>query len=135
MKILSTILLVVMVCSGCGGYMAQDIRLYNREQLGNLELGMPRAMVFDTMGDETFSTDVAINNPYRIEMFQAEDGTPVEVLFYYTDVKDDDNAISDEELTPIVLIDGEVVGWGWFCLRQHLPEGSLETRNVIEISR
>jgi len=115
--------------------MAQDIRLYNREQLGNLELGMPRAMVFDTMGDETFSTDVAINNPYRIEMFQAEDGTPVEVLFYYTDVKDDDNAISDEELTPIVLIDGEVVGWGWFCLRQHLPEGSLETRNVIEISR
>lgn len=135
MKTLSAILLVIVMCSGCSRYMAQDIRLYNREQLMNMELGMDRNMVLETMGSETFSTDVAINNPYRIEMFQPEEGVTIEVLYYYTDVKGDDNAITDEELTPIVLVNGEVIGWGWVCLRQEIPIELLPAQEVITISR
>jgi len=135
MKTLSAILLLIVMCSGCSQYMAQEIRLYNREQLANLELGMNREMVLETMGTETFSTDVAINNPYRVEVFQPEEGVTVEVLFYYTDVKGDDNAISDEELTPVVLVNGEVIGWGWVCLRQQIPKELLPAQEVISISR
>ena len=135
MRVLCAIFLVILICSGCSGYKAQDIRMYNREQLVNLELGMDREMVMETMGNETFSTDVAINNPYRVEVFQPEEGVTVEVLFYYTDVKGDDNAISDEELLPIVLVNGEVIGWGWVCLRQQIPKDLLPAQEVISISR
>jgi hypothetical protein len=135
MRVFSAIFLVILICSGCSAYKAQDIRMYNREQLVNLELGMNREMVMETMGNETFSTDVAINNPYRIEVFQPEEGVTVEVLYYYTDVKDDDNAISDEELLPIVLVNGEVIGWGGVCLRQQIPQDLLPAEEVITISR
>jgi len=135
MRVFGAIFLVILICSGCSAYKAQDIRMYNREQLVNLELGMNREMVMETMGDETFSTDVAINNPYRIEVFQPEEGVTVEVLYYYTDVKDDDNAISDEELLPIVLVNGEVIGWGWVCLRQQIPQDLLPAEEVITTSR
>ena len=135
MRVFSAIFLVILICSGCSAYKAQDIRMYNREQLVNLELGMNREMVMETMGNESFDTDVAINNPYRIEVFQPEEGVTVEVLYYYTDVKDDDNAISDEELMPIVLVNGDVVGWGWVCLRQQIPAELLQAEEVISISR
>ena len=135
MRMLFIFAILMTICSSCSPYMAQEIRLYNREQLGYLEIGMPREIVLETMGTETFATDVAINNPYRIEMFKSNDGTMVEVLFYYTDVKDDDNAISDSEMTPLVLIDDELVGWGWFCLRQYLPAESLPKPEAIAIIR
>jgi len=63
-----------------------------------------------------------INNPYRSETLKGKDGKNYAVLFYYTDVKNKDNAITDDELTPIVLLDGKLVGWGWSFLNDNVSK-------------
>ena len=40
-------------------------------------------------------------------------------MFYQTETRKADGAIADNELTPIVLEDGRLVGWGWIFLRQN----------------
>ncbi len=70
----------------------------------------------------------SVTNPYRIENTRAPDGMRVELIYYYTDKKSDDNAITDDELTPIVLEDGEVVGWGWSFLEQNIERYKIELR-------
>jgi len=63
-----------------------------------------------------------INNPYRTETLKGIDGQIYEVLFYYTDIKKADEAITDDELTPILIKDGKLVGWGWSFLNQNVTK-------------
>ena len=53
-----------------------------------------------------------LQNPHRNELYEAA-GSDWEVLFYYTRVVDDDGQVTDDELTPVVLRDGTLVGIGW----------------------
>lgn len=53
-----------------------------------------------------------ITNPYRTEMYKINDDI-FEVFLYYTDLKKNDGAITDDELTPIIIKNGKVDGWGW----------------------
>ena len=69
-----------------------------------------------------------INNPYRVEAFKGKDGHIHEVLYYYTDLKKDDGVITNDELTPIVLKDGEVVGWGWGFLSDNVTRYQIDIR-------
>ena len=65
------------------------------------------------MGTETVSAEGSvITNPYRTELYRSGTHT-FELVLYYTDIKKADGAITDDELTPIVLVDGIVDGWGW----------------------
>ena len=110
---------------------------------------MERERVLEVMGIESFTThpvrypySVAfppyciqyplfmgtMTNPYRSETPRAQDGTSVEILYYYTDQKADDGAITDDELTPIVLENGKVVGWGWSFLHQNVERYELKIR-------
>ena len=79
---------------------------------------MTNEEVLQVMGTATVQTwsgiyrDVKVTNPWRVEAYKA-DGKTFNVLFYYTDRKAADGAITDDELTPIVLVDGKVQGWGW----------------------
>jgi len=125
-------LFVMVIVVGCSST-AQEIRFNNRENLSLLELGMSKRGVLDIMGTEAFLTDVAINNPYRTESFTAENGTLVEILFYYTDVKQDDNATTDDELMPIVLEDDALIGWGWTCLNRHYPSQEVTEIGVLRL--
>lgn len=96
-------------------------RAGNRSKLVQLQRGMGRSDVLDLMGTEPVQVRDAwavvqtINNPYRTEMYVAV-GHNIEVLYYYTDLKAADNAITDDELTPLVLRDGQLDGWGWSYL-------------------
>jgi len=67
-----------------------------------------------------------INNPYRVEAFKGKDGHIHEVLYYYTDLKKDDGVITNDELTPIVLKDGKVVGWGWGFLNENVTKYQVQ---------
>jgi len=93
--------------------------------LNDLELGFTKGKVLEVMGESTDTLKsnqlrdsgtpnerVIINNPYRSSAF-TKSGTQIEILLYYTDLKSNDGAITDDELTPIILIDGKVAGWGW----------------------
>ncbi|MEJ2483911.1 MAG: DUF3192 domain-containing protein, partial [Gemmatimonadota bacterium] len=57
-------------------------------------------------------TRPVLQNPHRSEVYEAG-GFDWEVLFYYTRVSADDGRVTDDELTPVVLRDGTLVGVGW----------------------
>ena len=103
--------------SGCAT--AEQARASNRSKLAQLSLGFSKPQALAIMGTESVQTysgipgsplwqtkDGLITNPYRTETFVASDGSPMEVLYYYTDVKSSDGAITDDELTPLVFRGG-----------------------------
>ncbi len=67
------------------------------------------------MGTKTIRADdtgTVITNPYRNEMYRSS-GHVFELLLYYTDIQKADGAITDDELTPLIVKDGKLDGWGW----------------------
>lgn len=87
----------------------------NRQRLQRVEVGMSKADLVDVMGeDAVWAGDETgwIDNPFRTESFPDETGRRVEVMFYYTHRVERDGVVSDDELTPVVLRDGKVEGWG-----------------------
>ena len=115
---------------GCAdlGNLSQ-FRALNRQNLSYLQVGMTKDTVMEQMGNG-FATDTYTNlqsvtatNPYKSEMHTV-DGRAYEALYYYTDtVKkkrinvhlpglEKANPILDEELTPVVLQNNRVIGWG-----------------------
>lgn len=79
----------------------------------HLSPGMSKGDVLNTMGTETITTTAdTITNPYRTELYRAG-GHVFELLLYYTDIKARDGAITDDELTPLIIKDGKLDGWGW----------------------
>jgi hypothetical protein len=115
-----------------------DIRGMNRENLNRLSLGMSKEKVLEVMGVESFKTkepfgsgrqSETISNPYRTEILTSKDGqTAFEVLFYYTDDKQRDDAITDDELTPLVIQNGKLVGWGWSFMDQTVAKYEIRVR-------
>ncbi len=106
-----------------------ELRVHNRESLGKVSPGMTAAEVTEIMGPWYAErlVDLAperITNPYRVERFRNTGGEQVEVLYYYTEIKRRDAAISDDELTPVIFVEGQMVAVGW---------RALESVPVIEI--
>jgi len=131
-------LVLMIILAGCAplGYVTlDDVRSNNRENLSHLVIGMEKSKVLQVMGTETITTTKVtypnwpipdktiqkINNPYKVEVLKAKDGQIYEVLLYYTDVKKMDGAITDDELTPLIIKDGKLQGWGWVFLNEVLP--------------
>lgn len=114
-------LVIFLIIVGCGPHMYelhQSFRAENRANLNRLELGMTKDDVFKVMGNyikevkDLYNNRDVFTNPYRTSVFEVK-SEKIEILYYHTDVKDLDGAVSDDELTPLVLIDGKLTGWGW----------------------
>lgn len=126
----SAVLLAALSLSAC--ITADAVKTQNRERLLSLSLGMNKPQALAAMGTESIQVfdrvsglpAGKINNPYRTEAYQAG-GHQWEILLYYTDLKADDGAITDDELTPLVLKDGVLDGWGWSYWR-----GVVETYEI-----
>jgi hypothetical protein len=58
-------------------------------------------------------------DPWRTESFSLVDGTPVLILFYVTQPPRKYYQAEDAALTPIVLENDSVVGWGWSFVQQN----------------
>lgn len=111
--------IALLVLALCGCATTQDaLRIKNRENLLRLSIGINKFQVLQTMGTETVGT---VNNPYRVETPIDKDGQLLEVLFYHTDIRKKDKVISEDELTPIVLKDNTLIGWGWAFLSERVP--------------
>ena len=92
------------------------IRELNRNNLSRLTLDMSRQQVLTVM-----------KRPYRSETLSLSNGKRLELLYYHTDLKTPDGAVTDDELTPVVLIEDKVIGWGWILVRRFKEEdGSQE---------
>ena len=126
--------LVPLVVCGCAstGYVDRldQIRAHNRENINRLTIGMTKAQALSVMGTQTYEVEWGrrINNPYRTETIRSKDGESVLLIFYYTDVKARDDAITDDELTPLVFEDGKLVGWGWSYLDQNTQKYEYKVR-------
>ena len=73
----------------------------NSRNLGRLKIEMSREQVL-----------ADLKEPYRSKTMLMQNVEFMELLNYHTDLKSLDGAVTDDELTPIVLIDGRVIGWG-----------------------
>lgn len=131
--------LALVALAGCAS--ATNFRETNRVNLDRLVLGMDRVAVLrimgvgeqrqftgsetdrpigtgrDSMGVMSVRIPIGGNrpvlyNPHRGELYNA-DGSAWEVFFYYTRVKHNDGMVTEDELTPIVLRDNVLIGWGW----------------------
>ena len=88
------------------------IRERNRNNLSRLTLDMSRQQVLTVM-----------KRPYRSETLSLSNGKRLELFYYHTDLKTADGAVTDDELTPVVLIEDKVIGWGWILVRRFKEEG------------
>jgi len=112
----------------------------NRANLLKLSLGITKDEAISIMGTKpmnAFYTElsgkrkitrgVIVNNPYRSETLKGKNKT-LEVVYYATDVKDDDGAITDDELTPLVFDEGKLIGWGWSFLQNNVKKYEIRMR-------
>ncbi|TAL12506.1 MAG: hypothetical protein EPO02_01720 [Nitrospirae bacterium] len=53
-----------------------------------------------------------LQSPYRTALLDL-DGIRHEALFYYTGGTGPEGGITDEQLTPVLIVGGKLVGWGW----------------------
>ena len=121
MKGPACLLILSLFFSGCTSL--DQVRAMNRGKLVQLSLGLSKSEVLQIMGIETIKAGGdRITNPYRTETLKGEDRRIYEVLFYYTDFKKRDGAVSDDELTPLVIKDGKLIGWGWNFLNDHVAK-------------
>ncbi len=85
---------------------ACSIGLNQRQRLLKLMPEMSKEQVIQLMGI-----------PYKNEAFSIPEGPFLEAYFYVTDNQPGILIIEDREMTPIIFIDGKVIGWGWSFYR------------------
>lgn len=125
-----TLLIALLAVSGCAqGF--EQVQSENRAKLFLLEVGQTRQQVLEEMGTEpqtfnqgVFRSDGVVPNPYDSET-HLKGATEIEVLYYVTNVQNKDGVITDDELTPLVLVDGILVGWGWSYLDTFSTDNDL----------
>ena len=85
----------------------------NKKKLTKLCPGMTRQKVVAIMGTAPgISSKGTFKNPYRIVKHRSKRHV-FELLLYCTDIGNHSRFITDTELTPLVLMDGKLDGWGW----------------------
>jgi len=135
-----SLFLVILILAGCAtANKLENFRLQNRQALPKISIGMTKEAVNTLMGTNTAEEKEfvgllfggykkqIVNNPYRTETLQGKDKV-LEVYYYYTDVKSRDDAITDDELTPIVFDEGKVIGWGWSFLETNASKYEIRLR-------
>ena len=127
---LLTLVVSSVVASGCAqGF--EQVQSENRAKLFRLEVGQTQQQVLEEMGTEpqifnqgVFRSDGVVPNPYDSETHLVG-STEIEVLYYVTNVQNKDGVITNDELTPLVLVDGILVGWGWTYLQTFTDDNDL----------
>jgi hypothetical protein len=111
--------------SGCSNFYLDTsdlLRAQNTANLAKLTVGLRKEVVMEMMGMEpSKGVFMWIDNPYRSETLTGKDGKSYEVLYYYIDLKQRDDKITDDELTPLVFEDGKLIGWGYPFLDRKVP--------------
>ena len=134
MKSIVLMLILGAVVSGCGTVSSPDgsrsISTFggfisqNRQNIARLEYGMTKAQVHETMGMASIR-DYA--NPYSSNLYRRDNGDVVEVLSYWTDGSYQDG-ISDDDLTPVVLVNNSVIGWGRTFFGDYVQKMEIKIR-------
>ncbi|MBI4243208.1 MAG: DUF3192 domain-containing protein [Planctomycetes bacterium] len=121
--------LIINGCASSSNTTLDDVRTSNRENLPKLTVGMKKNQVLGMMGTKTIVTKDGskINNPYTSETVMDSDGQVYEILFYYTNLNSIDDVISQDELTPVILTNDTLAGWGWNLLKEKIENYTEQT--------
>ncbi len=136
MKLRHLLLCTVILTAGCANLFFDNVerlRDDNKKNIAQLSVGMTRVDVEKVMGNGVAGGTVAdvafgrfqylrVRNPMREERVSGPDGTSYDVLFYYTDLRQRDDKITDDELTPVVFRDGKIAGIGYAYLGERVPK-------------
>lgn len=115
---LSSLLTAAAACSSLMIDPLEQLRDGNRQNLAKVAPGMTRMEVESVMGHARAGGKLPEVLFGRVQYLEAKNPMREEtrgdelVLYYYTDVKSLDDRITDDELTPVVLRAGKVVGVG-----------------------
>ena len=127
------IFLFILILSTVGCASLSSVTSINRVHLLKLSLGMNKQQVLKTMGTRSMKVrsdplhSVVINNPYRSETLNDQEGKFYEVLYYVTDNKNEDDLIKDTDLTPLVLdSEGKLIGWGQNFLLDFIAKNQIK---------
>ena len=103
----------------------------NSSRLVLLDPGMSKSQVLETMGTQNADN---INNPYLVSLFSIKEDN-ITIIYYYT--KNPNNATRDkvtfERLTPLVLLNGKLIGWGDESLRRAQDKYDLTIKKDFDI--
>lgn len=128
----SLVVSLFLIMTGCSNIYLDTsdlLREQNTDGLKKLAVGLNKNVAMELMGTEpSKGVFMWIDNPYRTETLTGKDGKTYEVLYYYTDLKQRDDKITDDELTPLVFEDGKLIGWGYPFLDQKAPPKPVYTR-------
>lgn len=88
----------------------------NKTRLKDLAYGVSKKYVKDAMGARPIRAfvgeeKVELSNPYR-EKAIVVNGQTYTVLYFLTDANND-RLIQNNELTPVVFENDQLIGWGW----------------------
>ena len=126
------IIMLLLMLAGCSNFYldtSELLRTQNAENIKKLSIGMRKDVVMELMGTEpSKGVFMWIDNPYRSETVTGQDGRTYEVLYYYSELKQRDDKITDDELTPLVFENGKLVGWGYPFLDRKVPPKPVYTR-------
>ena len=127
------ILVLGLLLSGCVTYDDfdsmgyQSLANHNRAKLISLEPGMTKKEVLDLMGTRTGHYSYLISNPMRVSLFSIKEDN-VTIIYYYTDFSSRQRRdysgwrtnfkVTSENTTPLVLLNGKLIGWGEESLRR-----------------
>jgi hypothetical protein len=95
------------------GMAEPEVRAAFVDRVARGELGKDRGQLY-------------VNNPYRTETVYCQEQT-AKVLWYYSAVRCDNGQINNDELTPVLFVDGKLVGWGQrfydqYCKKTPAPQ-------------
>jgi len=104
---------------------------YAPPKVTKLSLGMSREQVVNVIEKDgagighQYSKE-SISYPYMEEPIIGE---KTEIIFYNTAEDKSDADISDEQLIPVIIRNGKLIGWGWeFYNSDHIALGMVEKR-------
>jgi len=96
-----------------------ELRQQNQSIIASrLNIGMSESEVRAAFGDRTArgvaekdARELYVPNPYKTETVYCDEGT-AKVLWYYSRINCDNGLVADDELTPVLFVNGRIVGWG-----------------------
>lgn len=123
--------MIIFLLSGCATI--SETTSINRDNFLKLNVGMSKQEAMNIMGAKPMTAyykpgtygktvSVIINNPYRSEILKGKGDKIIGVLYYVTDDKNNDGAISDNETMPLVFEESKLMGWGWNSLEYSIKK-------------
>ena len=141
MKKILGVILVGFLLSSCADYNAEysigritgdeALAKVNSSRLLRLELGMSKSQVLEKMGTKNA---LYINNPYLVSSFSIKEDN-ITIIYYFT--KNPGNVyqtiVTFEGLTPLVLLNGKLIGWGEEALRRAQDKYDITIKKDFDI--